>query len=66
MEGIHMKTKKILSTILASTLLIGTMVGCGTSSNTSSGNSADSGSGKTAIGNLLLKHLRPYLQLYLH
>ena len=42
-----MKTKKILSTILASTLLIGTMVGCGTSSNTTSGNSADLGSGKT-------------------
>ena len=29
-----MKTKKILSTILASTLLVGTMVGCGTTSST--------------------------------
>ena len=40
-----MKTKKILSTILATTLLVGTMVGCGTS--TSSGNSAKTESGKT-------------------
>ena len=29
-----MKTKKILSTILATTLLVGTMVGCGTTSST--------------------------------
>lgn len=42
-----MKTKKVLSTILASTLLVGTMVGCGTSSSTSSQTSSDSGSGKT-------------------
>jgi len=42
-----MKTKKILSTILASTLLIGTMVGCGTSSSTESKSTSDSGSGKT-------------------
>ena len=42
-----MKTKKILSTILASTLLVGTMVGCGTSSSTSSGSTAKSDSGKT-------------------
>ena len=42
-----MKTKKILSTILASTLLVGTMVGCGTSSSTSSGSTAKSDGGKT-------------------
>ncbi|MVX62778.1 extracellular solute-binding protein [Clostridium chromiireducens] len=42
-----MKTKKFLSTILASTLLVGTMVGCGTSSSTESKNTSDSGSGKT-------------------
>ncbi|MFT8347369.1 ABC transporter substrate-binding protein [Clostridium saccharoperbutylacetonicum] len=43
-----MKTKKILSSILASTLLVGTMVGCGTSSTgTSNQNSSASGSGKT-------------------
>ena len=42
-----MKTKKILSTILASTLLVGTMVGCGTTSSTSSGSATKSGSGKT-------------------
>jgi len=42
-----MKTKKILSTIVASALLVGTMVGCGTSSNSSSGSSTDAGSGKT-------------------
>lgn len=45
-----MKTKKILSTILASALLLGTIGGCGTSSSTSSTNSqssSDSGSGKT-------------------
>lgn len=40
-----MKTKKILSTILATTLLVGTMVGCGTS--TSSVNSTKTESGKT-------------------
>lgn len=40
-----MKTKKILSTILATTLLVGTMAGCGTSTN--SGNSAKTESGKT-------------------
>ncbi|BCZ44178.1 ABC transporter substrate-binding protein [Clostridium gelidum] len=38
-----MKTKKILSTILATTLLVGTMVGCGTTSSTGSG----SATGKT-------------------
>ncbi|OPJ66227.1 ABC transporter substrate-binding protein [Clostridium chromiireducens] len=42
-----MKTKKFLSTILASTLLVGTMVGCGTSSSTESKNTSDSGSGRT-------------------
>ncbi len=40
-----MKTKKILSTILATTLLVGTMVGCGTS--TSSGSSSKTESEKT-------------------
>lgn len=40
-----MKTKKILSAILASTLLVGTMVGCGTSTNSES--SAKTESGKT-------------------
>lgn len=39
-----MKTKKILSTILASTLLVGTMVGCGT---TSGDSAAKNESGKT-------------------
>lgn len=42
-----MKTKQILSTILASTLLAGTMVGCGSSSGASSQSSSDGGSGKT-------------------
>ncbi|NRY61190.1 ABC transporter substrate-binding protein [Clostridium beijerinckii] len=42
-----MKTKQILSTILASTLLAGTMVGCGSSSGASSQSSSDAGSGKT-------------------
>ena len=43
-----MKTKKLLSAILASTLLVGTMVSCGTSSSTSSSDSTSkSGSGKT-------------------
>ena len=43
-----MKTKKILSTILVSALLVGTMVGCGTSSSVGSSDSASkSDSGKT-------------------
>ncbi|WP_297422472.1 extracellular solute-binding protein [Clostridium sp.] len=42
-----MKTKKVLSTILASTLIVGTMVGCGTSSGNGSQSSSNSGSGKT-------------------
>ena len=42
-----MKTKKVLSTILASTLLVGTMMGCGTSSSNSSGSSSKSEDGKT-------------------
>lgn len=43
-----MKTKKILSTILASALLVGTMTGCGSSSTgTSAQSPSDSGSGKT-------------------
>ena len=42
-----MKTKKILSTILATTLLVGTMVGCGTTSSTGSGSAAKTESGKT-------------------
>ncbi|MDR3593702.1 extracellular solute-binding protein [Clostridium sp.] len=42
-----MKTKKLLSTILASTLLVGTMVGCGTSSGAGSQSSATNESGKT-------------------
>ena len=41
-----MKTKKILSTVLATTLLVGTMVGCGSSS-TSSASSNKEESGKT-------------------
>lgn len=43
-----MKTKKILSTVLASALLVGTLAGCGSSSSTGSSQaSGDSGSGKT-------------------
>jgi len=42
-----MKTKKILSTILATTLLVGTMVGCGTTSSTQSGSATKTESGKT-------------------
>ena len=42
-----MKTKKLLSTILAVTLLAGTMVGCGTSSNSGSEGTAKSEGGKT-------------------
>jgi raffinose/stachyose/melibiose transport system substrate-binding protein len=43
-----MKTKKLLSAILAYTLLVGTMVGCGTgSSATSSDSTSKSGGGKT-------------------
>jgi raffinose/stachyose/melibiose transport system substrate-binding protein len=43
-----MKTKKLLSAILASTLLVGTMVGCGTSSsNGSSDSGSKANSGKT-------------------
>lgn len=42
-----MKTKKILSTLLATTLLAGAMVGCGTSSSTGSESSASSEGGKT-------------------
>ena len=42
-----MKTKKILSTILATTLLVGSMVGCGTTSSTGSGSATKAESGKT-------------------
>ena len=42
-----MKTKKILSTILTSTLLVGTMVGCGQASTTGSADSAAKSTGKT-------------------
>lgn len=43
-----MKTKKLLSTILASALLVGTMAGCGSSStSTSTQSSGDSGSANT-------------------
>ena len=35
-----MKTKKILATVLATTLLVGTMVGCGTSSSTATDGTA--------------------------
>ena len=42
-----MKTKKILSTILATTLLVGSMVGCGTTSSTGSGSATKTEGGKT-------------------
>jgi raffinose/stachyose/melibiose transport system substrate-binding protein len=42
-----MKTKKILATVLATTLLVGTMVGCGTTSSAGSSSSATTGSKKT-------------------
>ena len=42
-----MKTKKILATVLATTLLVGTMVGCGTSSSPATDGTAKKESGKT-------------------
>jgi raffinose/stachyose/melibiose transport system substrate-binding protein len=42
-----MRTKKILATVLATTLLVGTMVGCGTTSSNGSSSSAKTEGGKT-------------------
>lgn len=50
-----MKTKKLLSTLLASTLLVGTMVGCGTSSSAGNSDSASKADGGKTVKIFQLK-----------